>query len=176
MENGKKDMVMIQTDNPLNKDENSPLYQKNELVNDFVNRSGELADMMEAAIIKHNAYGVAANQLGINEQAFMYKVKDEFVAVFNPRILTYSVEKAYLMEGCLSFPGLFVKIERPVSITVDYNDEDGKVVEAKLHGMEARVFQHEFDHLQGLRFFDKAKRIHRDAAFRKHKQWKRKNP
>lgn len=99
--------------------------------------------------------GLASTQIGKDEQYFVLKRLDKtFVAVFNPKILTYSKRKKLFFEGCLSIPNFFGEIQRPISVTVSYQDENGKKVKRALRGIEAWIFQHEYDHLQGKLFMD----------------------
>lgn len=99
--------------------------------------------------------GLASTQIGKDEQYFVLKRPDKtFIAVFNPKILAYSKRKKLYFEGCLSIPNFFGEIERPVGVTVSYTDENGKEVKDKLTGIEAWIFQHEYDHLRGKLFMD----------------------
>ena len=71
-------------------------------------------------------------------------------AFFNPEITEFSEKQEYMVEGCLSFPGLFVKVKRPTEITFTYEDEDGTKFYDHLSGITARIVQHEIDHLNGM--------------------------
>jgi peptide deformylase len=73
---------------------------------------------------------------------------------FNPIIKDLSEETVLMKEGCLSFPFLFLSIKRPQWVNVQYTDENGKTVEEYLHGMSARIFQHENEHMNGYVFTD----------------------
>ena len=75
-----------------------------------------------------------------------------------------------LEEGCLSFPGLIVKVKRPQHIRVRFQTPNGDTITKQFTGMSARVFQHEIDHLNGVLYFNRANRYHRDVAMLK---WKR---
>ena len=109
-------------------------------------------------MIHHNGIGISANQIGIWERAFAM-VRDlennEVMVCFNPRIVKSYSEEVEMEEGCLSYPELFLKIKRPDRIVVKYEDEDKKEHKIKLDGFAARVFQHEFDHLEGIDFTQK---------------------
>ena len=108
----------------------------------------------------HNGVGLSANQIGINERAFVM-IRDlensEVIVCFNPRIIKSYSEEVEMQEGCLSYPDLFLKISRPNSIVVKYEDEDKKTHKLKLVGLAARVFQHEFDHMEGIDFTQRVK-------------------
>jgi len=106
-------------------------------------------------MIYHNGIGISANQIGIWERAFAM-VRDlennEVMVCFNPRIVKSYSEEVEMEEGCLSYPELFLKIKRPDRIVVKYEDEDKKVHKMKLQGLASRVFQHEYDHMEGIDF------------------------
>lgn len=99
--------------------------------------------------------GLASTQIGENEQYFVLKEKKgSFITVFNPQILKYSDKKKIYFEGCLSIPNYYGEVSRSLSVTVCYQNEQGKKVEDSLKGLEAWIFQHEYDHLQGKLFID----------------------
>ena len=106
-------------------------------------------------MIHHNGIGISANQIGIWERAFAM-VRDlennEVMVCFNPRIIKSYSEEVEMEEGCLSYPELFLKIKRPDKIVVKYEDEDKKTHKMKLQGLASRVFQHEYDHMEGIDF------------------------
>ena len=106
-------------------------------------------------MIHHNGIGIYANQIGIWERAFAM-VRDlennEVMVCFNPRIVKSYSEEVEMEEGCLSYPELFLKIKRPDKIVVKYEDEDKKTHKIKLEGLASRVFQHEYDHMEGIDF------------------------
>ena len=106
-------------------------------------------------MIHHNGIGISANQIGIWERAFAM-VRDlennEVIVCFNPRIIKSYSEEVEMEEGCLSYPELFLKVKRPDKIVVKYEDEDKKTHKMKLKGLASRVFQHEYDHMEGIDF------------------------
>ena len=106
-------------------------------------------------MIHHEGIGISANQIGIWERAFAM-VRDlenhEVMVCFNPRIIKSYSEEVVIEEGCLSYPELFLKIKRPDKIVVKYEDEDKKTHKIKLQGLASRVFQHEYDHMEGIDF------------------------
>lgn len=107
------------------------------------------------SFIDPEGVGLASTQIGKDEQYFIVKTKDNtFKPIFNPKILKYSKKKKLFFEGCLSIPDFYAEIERPISIDVTYTDKEGREVQEKLTGLEAWVFQHEYDHLQGKLFVD----------------------
>ena len=106
-------------------------------------------------MIHHEGIGISANQIGIWERAFAM-VRDlennEVMVCFNPRIIKSYSEEVEMEEGCLSYPELFLKVKRPDKIVVKYDDEDKKTHKLKLQGLASRVFQHEYDHMEGIDF------------------------
>lgn len=130
----------------------------------------EFAQELVKFMYEQNGLGVAANQVGVPYRIFAMRGAPENFVCYNPKIVGYSTDKVVLEEGCLSYPGLLVKVKRPSSIRVRFQTPAGDVLTKQFIGMSARVFQHEYDHLHGSLFFDKANKFHRDQAFRK---WKR---
>ena len=106
-------------------------------------------------MIHYNGIGISANQIGIWERAFAM-IRDlehnEVMVCFNPRIIKSYAEEVEMEEGCLSYPDLFLKVKRPNRIVVKYEDVDKKTHKVKLSGLASRVFQHEYDHMEGIDF------------------------
>ena len=115
----------------------------------------ELAQTLVESMLHHRGVGLSANQIGINERAFAM-VSDietmQVIVVFNPKIIKEYNKKETMEEGCLSYPETFLQIERPDSIVVKFEDEDKKVHKIKMEGLMARIFQHEYDHMEGINF------------------------
>ena len=115
----------------------------------------ELAQTLVESMLHHRGVGLSANQIGINERAFAM-VSDietmQVIVVFNPKIIKEYNRKETMEEGCLSYPETFLQIERPYSIVVKFEDEDKKVHKIKMEGLMARIFQHEYDHMEGINF------------------------
>ena len=103
----------------------------------------------------HEGCGLSANQIGMDVRAFSM-IRDlennEVIVCFNPKIVKKYNEVVNCEEGCLSFPDEIINVDRPDKIVVKYEDEDKKEHKIKLSGMASRVFQHEFDHLEGIDF------------------------
>ena len=112
--------------------------------------------------------GLAAPQLGVSQRLLVYRVGPDapLIALANPELEWTSDEEEVLEEGCLSLPTVHVDIERPVHVRVRARDErgDDRLVEAS--GLEARVIQHEIDHLDGVLILDRAPREQRKEAIR----------
>ena len=115
----------------------------------------ELAQTLVESMLHHRGVGLSANQIGINERAFAM-VSDietmQVIVVFNPKIIKEYNKKETMEEGCLSYPETFLQIERPYSIVVKFEDEDKKVHKIKMEGLMARIYLHEYDHMEGINF------------------------
>ncbi|HTX69905.1 MAG TPA: peptide deformylase [Thermoleophilia bacterium] len=116
----------------------------------------------------HDAPGVglAAPQLGVLQRLLVYDVDDEPHVLANPVLDGFSEETEESDEGCLSVPGVTMPVERPVSVHVRGQDEYGEPVDFRAEGFEARVIQHEADHLDGVLIVDRTTRSARAAALR----------
>jgi peptide deformylase len=97
--------------------------------------------------------GLAAPQVGINEQIFVVDTGKEIFAAINPKIIRGAGTEV-MEEGCLSIPRVLVDVKRFKSVWVEFTDEQNHQVRAQLSGLVAKVFQHEFDHLQGKLILD----------------------
>ena len=120
----------------------------------------EISEILKDNMIHHKGVGLSANQLGINERVFVM-IRDleynEILTCFNPRIIKQSRKKVMMEEGCLSYPELFLDIPRPETIVVKYEDEGKELHKVKLTGFVARIFQHEYDHMEGIDFTQRTK-------------------
>ena len=119
----------------------------------------DLSKKMYNSMVKYGGIGLSANQVGLPFRMFVMgghpQIEDGKVrSVFNPLINDVSKETVNFKEGCLSFPFLFLTINRPKWCSVKYTDQHGKEIEETLHGMSARVFQHENEHMNGYVFTD----------------------
>jgi peptide deformylase len=112
--------------------------------------------------------GLAATQLGVLRRLLVYRVEHEspIVALANPVIEWSGDDLETAEEGCLSLPGVLVEVERPVNVRVRALDEHGDAVVIEASGLEARVIQHEIDHLDGVLILDRTSRDQRKAAMR----------
>lgn len=119
-------------------------------------------------MMTRNGIGLAANQCGLRYSVFALRT-EPFMVIFNPRIVDISEEEIFLDEGCLSYPWLVLKIKRPRHIRVRFQHPNGDTNTQKMTGMTARVFLHEFDHLQGITFEQKTSRYHLQQGMRKRK-------
>jgi peptide deformylase len=139
-----------------------PVERFDEALRDEVRRMGEV--MNDALGI-----GLAATQVGVMHRVLVYRVESEaaVAALVNPVLEWASDEREPMEEGCLSLPGVLVEVDRPVHVRVRAQDErgDGLVIEAS--GLEARVIQHEMDHLDGVLILDRTTRDQRKEAMRR---------
>ena len=118
----------------------------------------EMSRILKENMIHYEGVGLSANQIGIGERGFIMVLNmetEETITCFNPRIIKRYDDNVWCEEGCLSFPDEIINVERPDRIVVKYEDEDKKDHKIKLSGMAARVFLHEYDHLQGIVFTER---------------------
>ena len=118
----------------------------------------EMSRILKENMIHYEGVGLSANQIGIGERVFIMMLNmetEETITCFNPRIIKRYDDNVWCEEGCLSFPDEIINVERPDRIVVKYEDEDKKDHKIKLSGMAARVFLHEFDHLEGIVFTER---------------------
>jgi peptide deformylase len=121
--------------------------------------------------------GLSGNQVGIMERVFvMYSnfTKREKIVCFNPKITFESETQELMDEGCLSYPGMWLKVKRSSWIEVEYEDENGEVIKDTFTDLTARVFQHEYDHMEGLDFTKKVSRLRLDRANKRIKKQRKK--
>ena len=118
----------------------------------------EMSRILKENMIHYEGVGLSANQIGIGERVFvmiLHMETEEIITCFNPRIIKKYNDDVWFEEGCLSFPDEIINIQRPNRIVVKYEDEDKKEHKIKLDGFAARVFLHEFDHLEGIDFTER---------------------
>jgi peptide deformylase len=123
---------------------------------------------MEALMGDALGLGLAATQLGVMHRLFVFRVGSDapLVAVVNPQLEWSSPDQETAEEGCLSLPHVLVDVERPLHVRVKAQDEQGEPIVLEASGLEARVIQHEMDHLDGVLILDHASREQRKAAMR----------
>ena len=128
------------------------------------NQVARMAGIMGDAL----GVGLAAPQLGVSQRLLVYRVGPDapVIALANPEVEWTSDEGEVLEEGCLSIPGVAVDVERPVHVRVRARDELGEQRLVEASGLEARVIQHEMDHLDGVLILDKTSRDQRKQAMR----------
>ena len=120
--------------------------------------------------LMHDSMGVglAATQVGTLNRVLVYRVQPEgnIAALVNPEIEWKGKETETMEEGCLSLPAILVDVERPIYVRVRALDENGDPIVIEASGLEARVIQHEIDHLDGVLILDRTSRDQRKEAMR----------
>jgi peptide deformylase len=145
-------------------------------VDEFGETANKFGELLLAQLAKHSTgIGLAAPQVGVLRRVFVvfnHKEKKPIVA-FNPLVIPSGDEWVY-DEGCLSVPGVYNQVSRPKNAVLRYQDTDGDEQRVELEMLDARVAQHENDHLNGIMFFDKMTRQMRKATLRDWKNERRK--
>ena len=128
-----------------------------------------IIEKMTKVMFENNGIGLALPQVGINRRIFIMGNKDLLVACINPVIINYrGLYKD--QEGCLSFPNLWLNVNRASEIDVKFYQVDGTVKEVTLNGLMARVYQHELEHLDGICFDTKISRVSLNLAKKRRKK------
>ena len=138
---------LIPTDDPL-------LHKKIKKCSYNLDRS-QLSYTLNENMFHYNGVGPSANQIGIEERVFVMMIDievEETITCFNPKIIKESKKEVVMEEGCLSYPKLFLEISRPSSIIVRYEDEGKTLIKRRLEGFIGRIFQHEYDNMEGIDF------------------------
>ena len=134
----------------------------------------ELMDNIVETMKHYGGIGLSANQVGIALRMFVFGDNKHYIPCFNPRITAYSDKKIPIEEGCLTYPGLFVKIYRPDWIVAQWEDEKRELHKETFTELQSRIFQHEYDHMEDIDFQSLAGRVSLDIAKRKLKKAMRK--
>ena len=140
-------------------------------------KTAQLAVDLATTMVAGNGIGLAANQIGEPYRVFAMgnpNDRESIMVMFNPTIVSSDGEEVTYEEGCLTFPGLYLKVKRPAEVRVRFSDYTGETTTLKYTGLSARVIQHEIDHLNGEVFTSKGSKYHLDAGRRKQKKYNRK--
>jgi peptide deformylase len=113
-----------------------------------------LVNRLKATMKKYSGLGLSANQCGVEARVFVIGTDEFQIACINPKIVKFHEEHCKMKEGCLSYPGLFLLVDRHKSVDVEYLDENGVLHKKTLDGVTAQCFQHELDHLNGIKIED----------------------
>ena len=154
--------TLMQTSTPWTDEDSIQGYDdKEKFENDVIN-----------LMLEERGMGLAANQIGITKRFFAighesFDTFQKHAIIWNPQVINFSEEKIIDVEGCLSFKDIFVKVERPKIIEVQYETTQGQTKFAKLDGMESKCFQHELDHLDGITFNKRVSKIRWEMANKK---------
>lgn len=111
-------------------------------------------DMVET-MIKNEGVGLAATQVGQLKRIIIIQTEKDPLELINPKIIKRSKKTEITEEGCLNFPGFWLKIKRAKEVEVSALDKAGREVQISAQGPQARIFQHEIDHLNGILFIDR---------------------
>jgi peptide deformylase len=114
----------------------------------------QLVKRLKMTMKKFGGIGLSANQCGVFERVFVLGTDEFQLVCINPKVIESSESTIKMSEGCLSYPGLFLNIDRSNSIVVEFVNEKGETVQTKMEGVTARAFLHELDHMNGVRFVD----------------------
>lgn len=134
----------------------------------------ELAQTLHDKMLKSDGLGLSANQVGLPYRVFVMRTGEKPYAVFNPRVVDVSEKELSMKEGCLSFPLLYLSVKRPDSVRIRFQDETGEMRTEKFIGMTARIALHEFDHMLGKVYTQRATQYETQRALRKRMILKRK--
>lgn len=136
-----------------------------------------IAENLLSSLKKEGGLGLAGPQVGISKRIFVIDTsslaeEDTLIpkieeAIVNPEIIWFNQEKEYYNEGCLSIPGIYEDVLRPNTINVRYYDINFNQIEERLDGIKARIFQHEYDHLEGILFIDRLSSLQQKLLSRK---------
>ena len=128
----------------------------------------ELKEKMVELMVSKRGLGLSACQVGLDYKVFIIgENKENSMMFINPEVISVSEEPELHLEGCLSFPDMFVKMARPNLVEAKWYDEEMKEQSGSFEGYTARCFLHEFDHLYGVLYKDKVSRLKWDRAKQK---------
>lgn len=134
----------------------------------------ELRKEMEELMLSSNGIGLSANQVGVDQQVFVMGDKPDNTNIcINPTVLEYTEDTVLDLEGCLSFPHMYVKINRPKEILAEFYDENLEKQTVKIDGYSAKCYLHELDHLLGITMKDRCSKLKWDMAKKKFNKYKK---
>lgn len=127
---------------------------------------------MVELMVRERGIGLSGNQVDLRARVIAIFPRDISLemgpfAMFNPRLQAASDDQIEAIEGCLSFPGLAIPVKRPKIVVAEYLDSDGNNCVISLHGIDAKCFLHELDHLDGICMVDRVSKLKQDMATRK---------
>jgi peptide deformylase len=130
--------------------------------------AADLKSQMVDVMVKRKGIGLSACQVGLDMRCFvMGESKDTAIMVINPKVLEFDNDTELEVEGCLSFPDVFLHVKRPKTVQAEWLDENGEKQSGLLEGYGARCFMHELDHLNGVVYKDHVSRMKYDRALTK---------
>ena len=134
---------------------NSILRKKCEVVKEINQKIKNLSQDMVETMIENQGIGLAAPQVRVLKRIIIVQTEKGPQIFINPKILKKSKDEILGEEGCLSFPGLFLRIKRAKEVEGEALDQEGEKIQIKASGLPARILQHEIDHLDGILFIDR---------------------
>lgn len=143
--------------------DNETLRTKSKPVKRMDKKTKKLIANMAETLLEQKGLGLAAPQVGVNLRIFIARLNAEtpnetVVTMINPELLVISKDTEDGEEGCLSLPNKFGIVRRAKSVTIQYSDQRGSANALNLNGLNARIMQHEIDHLEGILIVDKLQR------------------
>lgn len=130
--------------------------------------AADLKSQMVDVMVSRKGIGLSACQVGLDMRCFvMGETKESAIMVINPKVLAFDDDTELEVEGCLSFPDVFLKVNRPKTVQAEWLDENGEKQSGLLEGYGARCFMHELDHLNGVVYKDRVSRMKYDRALKK---------
>lgn len=126
------------------------LNRRAEDIKEITDDIRELGKNMAEAMVRFQGVGLAGPQVNVGKRIVVVQDEKEILVCVNPQILEQSKEQDIQEEGCLSLPGMYLKIKRPKEVKVRYLDLEGNTVERSTTGLASRIFQHEIDHINGI--------------------------
>jgi len=136
--------------------------------------ANDLIRIMAKTMMENNGIGLSGPQVGINKRIFVMGNESKMYACINPEVVEATGNEMDI-EGCLSFPDLWLRVRRAESIKVRYYNAVGELIETEFSGLIARVFQHERDHLDGICYDARVGKLSLDMAKNRRKKRSRKS-
>ena len=133
-----------------------------------------LTNIMLDRMTEMGGVALSAPQVGLDMCMFVMGIDQARIEVFNPTIVSYSKEETLMNEGSLTFPGMLVIVKRPTTVTVKYYNKNDELQRNEFQGLTARIFQHAYDHLQGVTIKDKVSKLKWELATKRLNNYKQK--
>lgn len=148
---------------------NDPILRKptRPVLPEEINHFSDIISTMFSILDATNGIGLSAPQIGLDRSIFVISIDGQRKTFINPAILAVSENTITEQEGCLSIPGLTLKVTRPEKVTASWLNEDNVAQIADLEALWARCWLHEYDHLQGIMIDDRVSKLALDIARRK---------
>jgi len=155
----KSELKIVRTDDPVLLSSPNPFVFGGEIDAEM------FSNLMIERMKELGGVGLSANQVGLNIKMFVMGAGDKFFSIFNPEVIETSIETVSEDEGCLSFPGLYLKVNRPSRVIARYRNAKGEEKIEEFSGLTARIFLHEYDHMEGKTFRDRVSKLKWDLAY-----------